>query len=97
MDISDAMLYVIGCGFLFLILHACRIVVGFNLEAFLTPALYSLLIDVSILALLCCLTAIFDYGKVLKRNWIDIDSVATGIALFLITWFIIGIGLIIAA
>ena len=91
------MLYVIGIGFLFLLLHAVRFIIGNRLDTFLQPALYNLFVDVTILALLCALTLVLDYYDIFDENHIDFGMLTTGIATFILSWLLLGMVLIIAA
>jgi hypothetical protein len=97
LEASDAMIYIIGIGFLFLFLHTCRMTLGYNIDSHLTPTLYNLFVDVTILALLTTLTALVDYSDVLDEDKIDFTMIMVGLAVFILCWFFLGIWLIVAA
>lgn len=97
LEASDAMIYIIGIGFLFLFLHTCRMTLGYNIDSHLTPTLYNLFVDVTILALLTTLTALMDYSDILDEDKIDFTIIMVGLAVFILCWFFLGIWLIIAA
>mmetsp|Transcript_35465 Transcript_35465/g.6392 ORF Transcript_35465/g.6392 Transcript_35465/m.6392 type:complete len:92 (+) Transcript_35465:91-366(+) len=91
------MIYIIGLGFLFLLLHAVRLIVGFSIDSFLYPALYNLFVDVTILALLCTLTSVLDFYNVFDEDKIDFEYLSLGIAFFILAWLLLGLVLILAA
>ena len=96
LEASSAMVFVLGLGFLFFLLHATRLVVGFQVDNFLTPALYTLFVDVSILLVICTIVAIAFYAE-FYDEYLDYTVMLAGVAFFTFFWLVLGLWLIVAA
>jgi len=90
------MVYVISVGFLFLILLGARNVLGIHIDDIFEPAMYSLFTNITILALLSVITAIFWYFDVFDGTDFDMCLLLIGTALFVLIWFLCALWLIVA-
>ena len=97
MEAHTNMVYVIGIGFLFLIMTGCRNFIGIKVDDVLDPALYDLFVNVAILSVLAVLSAILDYFEVFEGSNLPMKMLLLGNALFILIWFFCGIWLIISA
>lgn len=88
------MLYVIGVGFIFIIVTSIRVAIGSRLETFLHPALYCLYIDVSILTLLCALSTLVSYFDLFDEDKIKIKDLIVGLGVFTFIWLVFSLYLI---
>ena len=97
MEAHTNMVYVIGIGFLFLIMTGCRSFIGIKVDEVLDPALYDLFVNVAILSVLAVLSAIFDYFDVFEGSHLNMRLILLGNALFILIWFFCGMWLIVSA
>ena len=97
MEAHTNMVYVIGIGFLFLIMTGCRNFIGIKVDEVLDPALYDLFVNVVILSVIAVLSAILDYFDVFEGAHLDMKLILLGNALFILIWFFCGIWLIVSA
>jgi hypothetical protein len=77
------MLYIIGVGFIFVIITSVRVAIGTRLEAFLHPALYNIYIDVSILTLLCAFSTLMSYFDIFDESKIHMRNMIAGLGIFI--------------
>lgn len=82
LEVSGTTIFVIGLGFLFLLLHGARLVVGYNIDNFLSPALYTLFVDISILLVICTVTALAYYFEIFDDDYLDYEIIIAGLAIF---------------
>lgn len=96
LEASLALVYVAGIGSLFLILHAIRFCIGNSMDENIKPALMCLLKDVSLLAMLSILTAVLNWIDIFDESQINFEIIFTGIALFILIWFLLGLWMVLA-
>ncbi|OMJ72318.1 hypothetical protein SteCoe_29264 [Stentor coeruleus] len=95
--LSTSMIIIISLGFMFLLLHGVRSLLGFTILSFLNPAFYSLFVDVAILLFICAIVSIGYYSDFLEDNHLDHSVIIIGSAVFTFFWLLLGLWLIIAA
>ena len=97
MELSTSTIFVIALGFIFLILHGIRSILGFSIQSFLSPAFHSLFVDVTILLVICTVASLGYYTKVIDSDIIDYELMIIGTALFTFFWLLLGLWFIVAA
>ena len=96
MEASKILAYVVAIGFFFLLLQGGRTFVADRLDDIQRPALYSLFLDCTLLALLSVLTNVLDWLDWFDETKIDFGYLIVGLALFTVVYFITGFWYILA-
>jgi chromate transport protein ChrA len=68
-----------------------------RLDDYNRPALRSLFLDVTVLAIIIVITAVFNWSEIFDESQIDFNLLIAGICLFTLFWFLLGLWFILAA
>lgn len=95
-EVAISLIFLMGIGFVFLLMHGIKSMIGYSLETFLNPAFYSLFVDLTILLILCSAVSLCEYVDVFD-DIIDYQLLILGAAIFTFFWLVLGLWLIMAA
>jgi len=97
LEASTDMVYVVALALIFLLLSTIRVWLGHHIDSYLSPTLYTLFFDVSLLALLAIFTGILNHMDWFDRDKIDLEKIMYGLGVFIVFWFLLGLWLVLSA
>jgi hypothetical protein len=97
LEASTDMVYVVALALIFLLLSTMRVWLGHHIDTYLTPTIYTLFFDISLLALLAIVTGIINHMDWFDRDKISLKRIMYGLGLFIVFWFLLGLWLVLSA
>lgn len=97
LEASTDMVYIVALALVFLLLSTLRVWLGHHIDSYLSPTLYTLFFDISLLALLAIVTGILNHMDWFDRDKIDLEKIMYGLGVFIVFWFLLGLWLVLSA
>lgn len=94
---SNAMTFVIGLGASFLVLTISYNFISSRLDVYMRVPLNALITDLSLLTVFWALTLLLYLNDAFDEDAIELETILTGIAIFIVVWLVVGLWLLFAA